>query len=233
MKRTAALNALIVATLIAGCADTTRDRNVQYSGFLGDYSKLVKGGDKQGQRRYVRPDVDWASYTKVLLDPVMLWRGDESRSDGVAAHDAQAMTDFFHGVIYQDMESQGFEMVTSPTPGALRVQVAMTKLNESNVAMDVVSRVTRVGHVVSALDKLVTGKPAFVGEAEIEVKVTDAMSGELLVAGVDHRVGGKSLNASNFSSWGSVEKMMQLWAAYGSYNLCELQKRSTCVEPKS
>ncbi len=36
MKRTAALNALIVATLIAGCADTTRDRNVQYSGFLGD-----------------------------------------------------------------------------------------------------------------------------------------------------------------------------------------------------
>lgn len=233
MKRTAALNALIVATLIAGCADTTRDRNVQYSGFLGDYSKLVKGGDKQGQRRYVRPDVDWASYTKVLLDPVMLWRGDESRSDGVAAHDAQAMTDFFHGVIYQDMESQGFEMVTSPTPGALRVQVAMTKLNESNVAMDVVSRVTRVGHVVSALDKLVTGKPAFVGEAEIEVKVTDAMSGELLAAGVDHRVGGMRLNASSFSSWGSVQKMMQLWAAYGSYNLCELQKRSTCVEPKS
>ncbi len=93
----------------------------------------------------MRPDVDWASYTKVLLDPVMLWRGDESRSDGVTAHDAQAMLDFFHGVIYQDMESQGLEMVTSPMPGTLRVQVAMTKLDESNVAMDVVSRVTRVG----------------------------------------------------------------------------------------
>ena len=48
-------------------------------------------------------------------------------------------------------------MVTLPMPGTLRVQVAMTKLDESNVAMDMVSRVTRVGHVVSALDKLVTG----------------------------------------------------------------------------
>jgi hypothetical protein len=177
--------------------------------------------------------VDWASYTKVLLDPVMLWRGDESRSDGVTAHDAQAMSNFFHGVIYQDLKNQGLEMVTSPMPGTLRVQVALTKLNESNVTMDVVSTVIPVARLVSTLDKLVTGKPAFVGEAEIEFKVTDAMSGELLLAGVDHRVGGKTLNASSFSSWGSVQKMMQLWAAYGSYNLCKMQKRSTCVEPKS
>jgi len=55
----------------------------------------------------------------------------------------------------------------------------------------------------------------------------------LLGAGVDHRVAGKSLSASNFSSWGSVETMMQQRAARGSYNLCELQKRSTCVESKS
>ncbi len=233
MKWTAALNALIVATLIAGCADTTRDRNVQYSSFLGDYSKLVEGGDKQSERRYLRPDVDWASYTKVLLDPVSLWRGDESKSDGVSAHDAQTMLTFFHGVIFQDLKNQDFEIVTSPMPGTLRVQVAMTKLNEADVAMDVVSTVIPVARVASGLDELITGKPAFVGEAEIEFKVTDAMSGELLAAGVDHRVGGKSLNASTFSSWGAVEKMMQLWAAYGSYNLCELQKRSNCVEPKS
>ena len=56
---------------------------------------------------------------------------------------------------------------------------------------------------------------------------------QLVGAGVDHRVGGKFLQASHFSSWGEVEDMMQLWAAHGSYNLCELQKRTDCVKPTS
>jgi len=233
MKWTTRLTAILSATLIAACADTTRDRNVDYSGFLGDYSMLLEGGDDQAQRRYVRPHVDWAAYSKVLLDPVTFWRGDESRKSGVSSQDAQAMTNYFYQVIYEDLKGQGFQMVTSPEPDTLRVQVALTKLKESHVVLDVVSTVVPATLVVSGLEKLVTGKPSFVGEAEIEVKVKDAVSGELVGAGVAHRVGGKFLQASHFSSWGEVDDMMQLWAAHGSYNLCELQKRTDCVKPKS
>lgn len=92
-------------------------------------------------------------------------------------------------------------MVTSPMLDTLRVQVALSKLNESHVVLDVVSTVVPVALALSGLDKAITGKPAFVGEAEIEFKVKDAVSGELLAAGVDHRVGGKFLQASHFSSW--------------------------------
>lgn len=74
----------------------------------------------------------------------------------------------------------------------------------------------------------------FLGDySMLEVKVKDATSGVLLGAGVAHRVGGKLLQASHFSSWGEVEDMMQLWASQGSFNLCELQKRTDCVNPKS
>jgi len=232
MKRARISIATILAILIAGCADTTRDRNVHYSGFLGDYSDLLKGDDEQAERRYLRPHVDWGAYDRVLLDPVMLWRGDESRQDGVSSHEAQAMMNYFYQVIYKDLEEQGLDMVTSPMPDTLRVQVALTKLKESHVVLDVVSTVVPVGLVLTGLDKAITGKPAFVGEAEIEFKVKDAVSGELLAAGVDHRVGGKFLQASHFTSWGEVQDMMKLWAVYGSYNLCKLQKRATCLEPK-
>jgi hypothetical protein len=143
------------------------------------------------------------------------------------------MTNYFYQVIYADLKGQGFEMVTAPGADTLRVQVALTKLKESHVVLDVVSSVVPATLVVSGVEKLVTGKPSFVGEAEIEVKVKDATSGVLLGAGVAHRVGGKFLQASHFSSWGEVEDMMHLWAAQGSYNLCELQKRSDCVKPKS
>ena len=233
MQRTTRLTVVLLAALIAACADTTRDRNVDYSGFLGDYSMLLKGGDDQAQRRYVRPHVDWAAYDKVLLDPVTLWRGEESRASGVSSHDAQMMTNYFYQVIYEDLKGQGFEMVTSPQADTLRVQVALTKLKESHVVLDVVSTVVPATLALSGLGKLVTGKPAFVGEAEIEVKAKDAMSGELLAAGVDHRVGGKFLHASHFSSWGEVEDMMRLWATHGSYNPCKLQARTDCVKPKS
>lgn len=169
MQRTTRLTVVLLAALIAACADTTRDRNVDYSGFLGDYSMLL----------------------------------------------------------------QGFEMVSSPQADTLRVHVALTKLKESHVVLDVVSTVVPATLALSGLGKLVTGKPAFVGEAEIEVKAKDAMSGELLAAGVDHRVGGKFLQASHFSSWGEVEDMMRLWATHGSYNPCKLQARTDCVKPKS
>lgn len=221
------------ASVLGGCADTTRDQNVEYSGFLGDYSMLVKGGDKQSERRYVRDGVDWTSYDNVLLDPVMLWRGDESREKGLSGHQSQALLNYFYHAIYQDLEKIGVKMVDSPMPNTLRVQVALTKLNESHVVLDAVSSIVPAALAASGLKEAVTGKPAFVGEAEIEYKVLDASTGLLLAAGVDHRVGGKLLEASHFTSWGEVEDIMQLWAAWGAYRLCEWQKRSTCVEPKA
>ena len=64
------------------------------------------------------------------------------------------------------------------------------------------------------------GKPAFVGEAAIAVKITDAMTGELLAAAVADRVGGKQLDAAHLKSWGDVDAAMQFWAQHAAYNLC-------------
>jgi len=223
----------ILVTLIVGCSNITRDSNIDDSGFLSDYSILEKGGSDQAERRYVRPHVDWASYSKVLLDPVTLWRGDESKREGTPPEDAQKMVDYFYTIIKKDLEEQGLEIVAAPGPGTLRLQVAITKLKESHVAMDVISSVVPVALAASGLEKVIAGKPSFVGQAAIEVKATDSQSSELLAAGVDQRVGGKLLTPSHFTSWGTVEDMMRLWASHGSYNLCTLQKRTTCQKPKS
>ena len=231
MKPSKLICTIALVSLIAGCAQTSRDPDVSYSGFLGDYSMLVKGGDKQAERRYVREGVNWGSYDKVLLDPVMLWRGDQSRESGLSGHESQMLLNYFFHQIYQALENIGLEMVTTPMPKTLRVQVAVTKVGESNVVLDVVSSVVPTTLVASGLKQALTGKPAFVGEAEIEYKVLDATTGQLLAAGVDHRVGGKFLDAAHFSSWGEAEEIMKLWAQWGAYRLCQFQKRTTCVQP--
>ena len=233
--RSSALAAALAATLVfAGCAATSRAPGVERSGFLGaDYDLLKPGNDQQAQLRYIRSGVNWASYDKVLLDPVTIWKGKEASGQGISPHDQQVLANYFYSVIRGALEKEGFKLVTLPEADALRVQVAVTKANEANVALNVVSTVVPQLRLVSSLDKLATGKPAFVGEAQIEVKATDAHTGELLAAGIDHRVGGKTLDASTFQSWGDVEAMMRLWANHGAYNLCRLQERSNCVPPTS
>ncbi len=227
-----AAGVLAAVIVTGGCAATSRAPVEHESGFLGaDYDLLRPGDRKQAQLVYLRPGVRWAAYKNVLLDPVTVWSGKESTGQGISAADAQMLVNYFYSVIRGALEKEGFTLVSVPQPGTLRVKVAITKAQESNVGMNVVSTVVPSLLALSSLDKLATGKPAFVGEAQIEVKVNDAVTGELLAAGIDHRVGGKALDASMLTSWGDVETMMRLWANHGSYNLCRLQNRPDCVAP--
>ncbi|MDX1431205.1 MAG: DUF3313 domain-containing protein [Gammaproteobacteria bacterium] len=225
---------LSVVVVASGCASTTRARDVTESGFLGaDYNLLEPGADDEAQERYIKPGVDWASYRNVLLEPVTLWRGKTAGGEDVPRKQAQVLTDYFYNVIKEALHTQGMQLVSTPQPHTLRVAVAVTKPEEANVGLNVMSSVVPQLHVISSLDKALTGKPAFVGQAQVEFKVTDAESGELLAAGIDHRIGGNVLNNAALSSWGQVEEMMRLWADHGSYNLCKRQGRSDCVAPKS
>lgn len=229
----AGIVAFIAVVLVAGgCAQTTRAPVAEDSGFLGADHALLKPGRKdQAQLVYFRPGVEWSRYRKILLDPVTGWKGRESAGRGISAHDEQMLVNYFYSVIHAALEKEGFKLVTAPEPDTLRVRVAITKAQESDVALNVISTVIPVLHAFSSLEKAATGKPSFVGEAQIEVKATDAMTGELLAAGIDHRVGGKALDATIMTSWGDVENMMRLWASHGTYNLCRLQQRGNCVPP--
>jgi Protein of unknown function (DUF3313) len=224
---------LAVMVAAGGCATSTRAPDIEKSGFMGaDFALLKPGSEGHAQLAYVRPGVNWSAYKFALLDPVTVWKGKESAGKGISAADEQILVNYFYSVIRDALEKEGFTIVNAPGPDTLRVKVAITKPEESNVTLNVVSTVIPALHVASSLDKLATGKPAFVGEAQVEVKATDALTGELLAAGIDHRVGGKALDASMMTSWGDVEAMMRLWASHGSYNLCRLQNRTNCIAPK-
>jgi hypothetical protein len=232
MKLRQMLFAIGCSFVLIACAPTRSARDVHESGFLGaDAAKLHKGGKGEAALVYRNPNVNWASYTKMLLDPVTLWRPPDAPDQGISHADAQTLTDYFYNLIYKKF-SQEIEMVRTPQPHTLRVKIAITKAEKSHVVLDVVSTVVPQLHAASSLKQLVTGKPAFVGSVQIEVKVTDAMTGELLGAGVAERVGGKTLDAEHLQTWGEVEEAMQFWVNHAAYRLCELQQKSTCVEPK-
>ena len=52
---------LLAVLVLAGCGSSRPVRNVQPQGFLGDYSRLTVDAEGRAARRYINPDVNWAS----------------------------------------------------------------------------------------------------------------------------------------------------------------------------
>ena len=148
------------------------------------------------------------TFKKFMLDPVLVFRGPQSKMDGISQHQAQVMADTFYALIYQEV-SKDYEMVDKPGPDTLRAQVAITHLEESWPMLDVVSSIPAPMNALAAgsvLKNVATGKPAFKGEAVIEAKVTDSQTGEVLRAGVDRRVGAKRLSAESCKTWYELDE---------------------------
>ncbi len=236
---------LIVLVLpVAGCAATKQARTVERLGFLKDlYPRMTEGDENAGESLliYKNPKVLHIppnSYTKIMLDPVLVFRGPQSKMRGISQDQAQLMADTFYAVIYQEV-SKDYEMVDKPGPSTLRVQVAMTHLEESWPMLDVVSAIPAPMNALAAgslLKNVATGKPAFTGEAVIEAKVIDAQTGEVLRAVVDRRVGKKQLSADSFNSWSDVYESLRYWAENGRYQLCKARSRSLqtdCPKPRA
>ncbi|MCF8122227.1 MAG: DUF3313 domain-containing protein [Desulfarculaceae bacterium] len=232
MRRWEIIVLLVVAVGLAACAAPKGvHEDVKPSGFLGtDAAKLEPGGPGQPALMYRNPMAKWSSYHKMLLDPVTFWRDPGAPDEGISMADRQKLANYFYNVIYKAMSKQ-ITMVTTPGPGVLRVQVALTKAVPSKVGLDVISSVVPQAMVISSLKDAVSGKPSFVGEAAVASKVSDAETGELLGAWVADRVGGKQLDAAQMSSWGDVEQAMRFWADNAAYRLCKIQDKSGCIKP--
>lgn len=220
----------VAVLLCIGCGATREGPDVKGRGFLGDYSKLQENPYDGVQLRYLSPGVDWKQYDKVLLDPIQFWRSTDEDA-GLSPDEKQYLADYFYNAVYESL-SKDYSMVNAPESGALRISIAFVRIGDRNVTLDTVSTYWPVGRVLAEGTGAATGKPAFVGEAAFEGRITDAKTGELLGAAVDRRVGGKSFK--DFDDWQDVEAASDFWAKNLAFRLCKLrgsEDTEQCVEP--
>jgi hypothetical protein len=213
MRRAPLLLLLLLAACVAlgGCAAyTTRQaKTVRTSGFLGDYSRLHPGGDGRALLVYRAADASVRGYTKVLLDPVTVWRA-PGASEGVSRADLQRLADLLYGMLKSRLRTY-YVMVHEPGPETLRIRVALTEATPSDTTMDVMSQVGPISSAAGAAKTMATGTPAWVGAASAEIQVLDAETGKELYAAVDRRIGEKTLTGST-EPWGDVTDTFAIWA---------------------
>lgn len=179
------------------------------SGFLPDSSRLQPGGPGRALLVYRAPDANVAAYDKVLLDPVTVWRA-PGTSQSVSRADLQQLADLLYGALYLRLRTY-YVMVRKPGPRTLRIRAALTEATSSSTTMDVMSQVTPGAKVAGQVSEMATGTPAWVGAASAEIEITDAETGQEILAAADRRVGEKTLTGAH-EPWDDVKEMFRVWS---------------------
>jgi hypothetical protein len=182
------------------------------SGFLGnDYSLLTppaEGSDQKAMLRYVNPSVNWNSYNRIMMAPVTFWAADDSK---VSAADQQTLCNYAYNE-FVEVLGKNFILASQPAPGVMKVSIALTDATSAVPGLRSISVVVPQARALSAIKMLATGSYAFVGSAQGALKANDSVSGDLLAAAVDKRLGGTSIKNVDVFQWGDAENAMDYWA---------------------
>jgi len=223
-----------VAALLGACHSTRHAKSVEPSGFLAEYRDLLQpGGEGEALLRYRAPDVNWASYKKIFLAPFTIWVGPDTKLTKDQQKNLEVLVDNFYNLVYLKL-SKDYEMVDKAGPHTMFIKAAITHGEASVVAATTVTKIIPQARMLNTLWTFATDKPAFSGEASIEVIVRDAETGKVLAAGADRRFGGtKLLDSEVINSWGDVKNSLDLWADASVWRLCVLRGEKNCVKPKA
>lgn len=169
------------------------------SGFLSNYSQMDRGyGTADAVSSFVKPGVDFKKYDSVIISPVTT----VIASPGVSPAVSDQLAAFMNGSLHSQMSS-GLKIVSLPGPTTLRVRTNLTNVIEDQKSGKPITTVhadpkaTLTGNLGSE------AVANFISHVSFEGEVVDSVSGERLVALIDHRLGVKR-EATPSTSWASV-----------------------------
>jgi Protein of unknown function (DUF3313) len=193
------------------------------AGFLPNASLLQPGGAGRIALVYRNPTANFGQYNKVLLDPVAIWTAPDSPLNDVPQSQRQAAANRFHADLYNAL-SKRCQMVTAPSPGTLRLRIALTDATTPNATVNTVATYTPYVSTGYGLASLAfnNGVGYFAGTATAEGYATDATTGTLLWEGVDKRGGTTAMAENTLNTWLDVDHAFDAWSQQLASRLQEL-----------
>jgi hypothetical protein len=211
MKTAVGLTAVMVL-LVTGCSTTQRVTVRDEPGicaFLGEVChELQPGAQGEAGLRWVNPKSDPTQYNKVIVEVVGLFGTDVSK---VPPADQERLTALFQQSLTDALATK-YQVVDQPAPGTVQLQVVILDAEAATPGLRSVSMAIPQARLLGTGYYAVSGKYPFVGGGQAAVKATDAVTGQVLGAGVDRRVGGGSIQTAAQWQWGDAENVIKAWS---------------------
>jgi hypothetical protein len=205
-----ALRIILVVTiffslaLTFGCATQKTAR----SGFLESYPVFEEGPKDGVDSVYLKKDVDFTSYNKIMMDHVVFYFSEDAEYKGIHADEMKELADTFHKA-FADALANAYPLVDKPAPGVLRIRTAITDLVPSKPGLSGVTTVIPIGLAIDLVKSGAGGGHTGVGQASLEVEFLDSMTNERIAAAMDTKPGGK---LEGLTKWGAAKGAFEFWA---------------------
>lgn len=219
--------------LLEGCASTLQARPEHRSDFFNDQARLGVAAEAVVPHVHAQTKTDWSAYDKIQLNPVTVSNEVSEELGPEAKEELSQLANVFHDMLSERL-SKDYILVQEQGSGTMVIQVAVKHAERSWIAPQFLSKISWQLQALNSIATYFRGKPAFAGEITIEFTVLDSMTGRLLFAGLDRRVGGQNLfDKEVFNSWGDVQNSLEFWTEQSAYHLCVARKGSSCSPPKA
>lgn len=184
-------------------------------------AKWIQIDDSGADFLFVRPDADLSRFDKVMIDPLSVWYADSgSERDDELQSNIQRLCAAFEQVFSHRLERAGFQIVTEPAEGVLRLHVEIIdmKLN--------ISKGDAEAYSSKYLFAVVPGQMTLVGSLH------DSQTDEILLRMADVE---KGSNAQPVSVWDEVDVAFGHWSTVLSASitgvLADLDRRMVQTGP--
>lgn len=180
---------LLTLSLFQGC--TTHPTR---SDFLESNVELQASPCDKSLLWWEKPGFCWYDYGKVMIDPVVL----KCNPSQLTTQELATISSDIYRILEEHLYPE-YPIVNNPSPGTLRIRSAITSINTSSPALNLVS--------TAALFI-----PLDMGGASIEVEFLDAVSGKRLAAMADTKQGTPLQFIQCFQPLGHTHQAFDQWA---------------------
>ena len=184
------------------------------SGFLQNYTALDQDPGDESLSWYEIPDVDWRKYSKLMIDPVLVYLHPEAKNRQIDPEALSELTGYFRNTVIEEVQD-AYPVVDKPGPDVLRIRTAITDLIPANP-------------LINTTMVLAVGLPVDMGGAAMEAEFLDSVTLKPLGAVVDKKMG-IPLNPEDymlgFTQWGHAKTACDSWAELLRESLDEVHDR--------
>jgi hypothetical protein len=174
-------------TMATGCA-----KKLKKTGFLSDYSNLLPD---DGSLRYI--DMKrLGTYDRFMVEPVVVQFYGTPQGSRPDPETRRELANYMHNAIVKAIRDR-YTVDWQPGPGVAILRVALTDIDKSTPAMNVLPQTKMTG--------------LGIGGASMEGELLDSQTGEQIGAVIQNQKG-KRISLSGLKKWGDAKAVMDDWA---------------------
>jgi hypothetical protein len=200
-RRTWVLLLTLAVLSMYGCTP----KYMNFTGFLTDYSQLRSL--TSNELRYVAPAKDF-HYSQFIIDPIEVHFHKKAKGGDTDIAELNKLTQYMFEAMHKALQDH-YQVVRQPGPGVARIRVAITDIQKSSPALNVLPASKLMGKGI--------------GGVSMEGEMLDSVTGRQMAAVVQSQKG-EMMSLSGLSKYGDARAVIDDWAQKMVQHIAEANK---------